>query len=244
VTDVAEHPLLFLAPLALGQSSNSVGLSGSAELALAMSIEAIDAGRIGVDDVATALKSLHHDLGFADAAGLVDHLTSFAMSEELGSDLPLRILAGMAGKQTILGTASSDPLTDGSAGAALLGRLGDDVLDGGGGNDWMVGGRGNDTLRGGDGADRYLYGSGDGDDFLYDIGGSGDLDRLVLGAGIAPEDVTLIRSTDLYDLSLSFAGGGSVLLNEQFRSSMYGIDYIDFADGTSWSRAAILDLLA
>ena len=40
---------------------------------------------------------------------------------------------------------------------------------------------------------------------------------------------------------LSFAGGGSVLLNEQFNSRVYEIDFVDFADGTSWSRAAMLD---
>ena len=60
----------------------------------------------------------------------------------------------------------------------------------------------------------------------------------MLGPGIAAADVTLIRSTsDLDDLMLSFAGGGSVLLNEQFNSSYYGVDRIDFADGTSWNRA-------
>jgi hemolysin type calcium binding protein len=35
--------------------------------------------------------------------------------------------------------------------------------------------------------------------------------------------------------------GGSVFLKEEFNSNTtYGIDYIDFADGTSWSRAKLL----
>jgi Haemolysin-type calcium binding protein related domain len=33
-------------------------------------------------------------------------------------------------------------------------------------------------------------------------------------------------------------------LSEQLLSTMYGVEYIDFADGTSWNRAAILDALA
>jgi hypothetical protein len=84
-----------------------------------------------------------------------------------------------------------------------------------------TGGRGNDTLRGGQGADTYIYNLGDGDDYIYDYDGN-DADRLVLGLGIGPGDVTLARSaSDLDDLMLSFAGGGSVFLNEQFNSKHY-----------------------
>ena len=48
-------------------------------------------------------------------------------------------------------------------------------------------------------------------------------------------------ASDPDDLTLSFAGGGSVFLAEQFRSNYYGVDFIDFADGTSWTRSAMLD---
>jgi hypothetical protein len=80
-----------------------------------------------------------------------------------------------------------------------------------------------------------MTGCGDGHDFVYDIGG-GYVDRLVL-AGIGPNDITVTRSTsDLDDVTLSFAGPGSVFLSEQFYSNSYGVHYIDFADGTSWNR--------
>jgi hypothetical protein len=119
---------------------------------------------------------------------------------------------------------------------------GNDVIDGFNIADVITGGRGNDTLRGGDGGDVYVYNFGDGDDYVHDYGNGNDIDRLALGPGIAPGDVTLIRSTsDLDDLTLSFADGGSVFVNEQFNSKYYGIDFVDFADGTSWGRAAMLD---
>jgi Ca2+-binding RTX toxin-like protein len=125
---------------------------------------------------------------------------------------------------------------------ATMSTDGDDVIDGFNVADVIAGGRGNDTLRGGEGGDTYLYDLGNGADVLYDTAGSTPVDRLVLGPGIAPADATLIRSTsDPDDVTLSFSGGGSVRLDEQFRSNLNGVDFIDFADGTSWNRSAILD---
>jgi Ca2+-binding RTX toxin-like protein len=110
--------------------------------------------------------------------------------------------------------------------------------------DTIEGGQGNDTLDGLDGNDTYLYKLGDGNDTVNESYGNGSGDQLVLGEGILPSDVTLTRSSsDLDDVTVTFADGGSAFLNEQFNtSSEYGIETIVFADGTAWTKASLQEL--
>jgi hypothetical protein len=124
---------------------------------------------------------------------------------------------------------------------------GNDVIDGTDASDIIQGGLGNDTLRGGKGADRYYYDLGDGADVIYDhsTGSPSEQDKLILGFGIAPVDVTLTRSlADLDDMRLGFADGGSIFLDEQF-AGFYpdGIETVGFADGTVWTEASLRSFL-
>jgi len=77
----------------------------------------------------------------------------------------------------------------------LNGELGDDVLDGGAGNNYLSGGEGRDTC---------LFGKGDGQDTTnYDHDTSATkLNVLQFKAGVAAEDVSVIRSGDALVLSL------------------------------------------
>ena len=110
--------------------------------------------------------------------------------------------------------------------------------------DTIEGGLGNDTLDGLDGNDTYLYKLGDGNDTINESYGNGSGDQLVLSEGILASQVTVTRSSsDLDDVTLTFADGGSVFLNEQFNtSSEYGIETIVFADGTAWTKASLQEL--
>ncbi|WP_306030727.1 calcium-binding protein, partial [Stappia sp. MMSF_3263] len=112
----------------------------------------------------------------------------------------------------------------------------DDVLHGGLGDDLLHGQSGNDT---------YRYDFGDGDDVIYEGLFGGDADRLVLGEGIQPQDVTLSRAADnASTVILHFAGGGSVTLHRQFSSDPEsGIEFVEFDDGTVWSRADMRERL-
>ncbi len=115
---------------------------------------------------------------------------------------------------------------------------GDDVINGfEDGAETLRGGLGDDTLNGHDGNDTYVYDPGDGDDTITEGSYDGTGDRLVLGSGITASGVTFSRSaSDIDDVTLHFAGGGSVTLDEQFaRRSQSGIEEIAFADGTVWS---------
>ena len=99
-------------------------------------------------------------------------------------------LSGADGNDLLFGQGGSD---------MLAGDRGSDSLDGGIGADTLTGGQGNDTTNGGSGDDSYRLERGDGVDMIIDSQGS---DQIVLGAGIGPGDVTLMRpsssGTDLY----------------------------------------------
>ena len=128
-----------------------------------------------------------------------------------------------------------------SAYLAQVSTNGDDVILAFEGDETLEGGLGNDTLTGGKGADTYVYTAGDGDDVILEGGLGSSGDQLVLH-GIAVADVTVIRSgVDTDDAILSFAGGGSVKLDEQFRSNGWDtVEQVVFDDGTAWDAATIL----
>lgn len=116
----------------------------------------------------------------------------------------------------------------------------DTVMAFNGVDDTLEGGKGNDVLRGLSGSDTYLYQIGDGDDTIFEEVQSTAVDRLVLGEGITAANLTFERSTsDTDDVKLLFAGGGSVLLEEQFYGGGYGygIELIQFSDETIWDEA-------
>ena len=74
----------------------------------------------------------------------------------------------------------------------------------------LEGDAGADTLFGGAGSDTYVFNVGDGADTIYDSGPqSGQdsaTDKIVLGAGIAPADVSVSRVYS--DLVISFGTAG------------------------------------
>ena len=151
-----------------------------------------------------------------------------------------------AGDDTIDGGLGDD-LIEGRAGAdSLSGGAGRDTLRGGADDDQLTGGSGNDRLEGGAGSDDYHFNLGDGQDDLYDNGASGDLDRLIFGAGIAEGDIGLHKPAyDGQDLVLTIAGTNDrILLNNQEGAATEGIEEVHFADGTVWSRQDLLDRFA
>ncbi|KZM42412.1 hypothetical protein OA90_27295 [Labrenzia sp. OB1] len=121
------------------------------------------------------------------------------------------------------------------------GTDGDDVIAGTENADILSGRLGNDTLSGGDGNDTYIYNLGDGNDTIFEGNREGSLDRLVLGEGILPGEVTVTTSSsDVDDVTLHFIDGGSIMLNEQFSPfTEYGLEEIVFADGTVWNAAML-----
>jgi Ca2+-binding RTX toxin-like protein len=135
----------------------------------------------------------------------------------------------------ISGTADSDVIFGTSVDDRIRGLAGDDVISSGAGNDIIDGGPGNDILHGGPGDDTYLFGVGSGHDFIED--GGGELDTVVLGDGILPDHVTVVRSGA--NLVLSFAGATDQLTLRQEAGTGFRIERVQFADGTLWDAAAL-----
>lgn len=116
---------------------------------------------------------------------------------------------------------------------AINGTDQQDVIEGGGGAD---------TLSGGSMGDTYLYSAGDGNDTISEGMDFSDpsqaQDRLVL-RGILATDVQLQR--DGMDVKLVIGGTGEIIrLQDQYRSG-YGIERVEFDDGTVWTKQFIAD---
>ena len=100
-----------------------------------------------------------------NAGSTGDKAFSLALAARSGSPfptaaiptVPVTILEGLAGNDTVVGTSGRDTLFGGAGNDVLRGLGGNDVLDGGTGDDTLIGGTGADALRGGSGSDRASY---------------------------------------------------------------------------------------
>ncbi|MGA6829366.1 calcium-binding protein, partial [Nitrospira sp. NS4] len=110
----------------------------------------------------------------------------------------------------------------------VIGSAGDNVIIGSTGTDSLTGGAGNDTLNGGLGADTYLFGRGDGQDFVQDNSGSSD--KLLYAADINPLDLVISRQAN--DLRLSIHGStDSVTIQNWYISSSNRTETIQAGNG-------------
>ena len=177
-------------------------------------------------------------------------------------------LHGGVGVDTLRGMGGNDTLyAGGGIGNVLDGGDGDDNLQveqvessatllGGAGNDTMgvtywsyantfEGGTGDDTMTGGHNADTYRFNLGDGKDTITDYhayiaDGVIKTDRIVFGAGIAPTDITALRSGNNMVFSHS-NGTDKITVKDWFlmTTGQYHIENVEFANGTTWNSAEL-----
>ncbi|MBP1862210.1 calcium-binding protein, partial [Rhizobium herbae] len=132
--------------------------------------------------------------------------------------------------------------------STYTGTSGNDTLNGAGIADIIRGGLGNDIVNGAGGNDTYVYARGDGNDTITESFNQGTDDSLLF-ADVNPADVTLVRNgNDLTVVIAESAPGagdtGSVLIKGTLNDYLgQGVDKIVFADGTTWTRAQIRELL-
>lgn len=144
-------------------------------------------------------------------------------------------LDGAEDDDRLYGGVGDDRIMGGLGDDTLDGGPGDDVLEGGGGNDSLDGGSGSDHLSGGPGADTYVFGLGSGQDYVFDRDGYHRGDMVLLGEGIAPDDITLTL-TDA-GLTISVNGTNDSLQLRDFGSDGWlyrGPQFIQFANGSAW----------
>ncbi len=131
--------------------------------------------------------------------------------------------------------SDGDDYLDGDAAfkTTLDGKAGDDFLLGTSASDTLIGGSGNDLLLGGAGDDSYLFGPGSGHDVVSDVDATpNNIDTVVLGEGITPGDVSVLRSAGR--LTLAFAGSADRLDLQWQPEEGEMIERVQFADGTLW----------
>ncbi|KZK85078.1 Bifunctional hemolysin/adenylate cyclase precursor [Pseudovibrio sp. Ad13] len=180
-----------------------------------------------------------------DAAGD----TFVSIENVMGSDKYDDHITGNDENNKIWGYGGDDILEGGEGNDTLLGGKGNDVLKAGNGNDTLEGGAGDDELYYGEGNVTFRYDLGDGNDVIHvnhDVDSSYN-DKVLLGAGISPDEITVTRQgegTDKYgdlrddlDLLLTFKDGGTLLIKEAFYYGPNGFAFgeLQFADGTVWN---------
>jgi Ca2+-binding RTX toxin-like protein len=142
-----------------------------------------------------------------------------------------------------------------NANAWIRGTTGADTITGSSLNESFFGDLGNDTLQGEVGSDVYVYRSGDGSDVIDDVRSVFQSDGYGGGSWIhyggASNEVDVLRLTDLNasDVTLRHSGsdlyvrvnatGQEIRVADHFASAYWGIEKIEFADGSSWDFAAI-----
>ncbi len=122
----------------------------------------------------------------------------------------------------------------------ICGTSGNDTISGTVWNDTFKGGLGDDLFNSGAGSDTYIYSSGDGNDYINDESGlTTDIDVLHL-TDLNAADFTFSR-VGVNLVATVNSNGQTITFDEQFYSQTanWGLEKIEFADGTSWDLAAI-----
>lgn len=115
----------------------------------------------------------------------------------------------------------------------------DNILSGNRGVNTLNGGAGNDTLAGGLGNDIYRFDTGFGHDVIAeDDETTGNIDKIVFGAGITAANIKLGRLND--DLVVETTDHqNSIQIADWFAAARHQIERIEFAGGPVWDLAAI-----
>jgi len=162
-------------------------------------------------------------------------------------------LTGTGQAEYLFGEAGHDTFAAGDGADIVYGANGDDVMQGGGGGDTLygeagadthTGGTGDDLLSDGTGPDLYVYASGDGSDFIADIGSLASTDILKF-TDLDPDDVTFAAGSganSTYMLITVTATGHVITIGHQLMAGQgFGVEQIQFADGSIWYRGDPLE---
>lgn len=174
---------------------------------------------------------------------IVFALVSYSLADNLGT----LILAEGSGAIDGTGNNQNNAFNGNNSDNNISGLGGDDYINGLDGDDVLDGGAGNDALWGDEGNDTYRFSDNFGSDVIYNGDSSTSVDDIVFDSSIDKANITLLNSG--YDLFVNY-GTNSILVSGYFfedgvtANSVYAIDHIRFADGTSWDRDDIALILS
>ena len=167
-----------------------------------------------------------------------DELQGGSEADVLWGGTGIDRLFGDDGNDQLFGDDDNDFLLGDAGADTLLGGAGDDQLQGGDGEDILIGGAGTDTLMGGAGADTYVFNLGDGVESIQDTPGEGN--KIVFGAGIFPEDISVGIGSLVVRVGLT----GDAIHIQGFDPAAtmvpVGIETFEFADGTRLTQADLV----
>ncbi|MCP4394498.1 MAG: calcium-binding protein, partial [Alphaproteobacteria bacterium] len=147
----------------------------------------------------------------------------------LGND---SLNAFFTGKNNIImARGGNDKIYAYDGGNVLIGGAGDDeICSYGDVGSITIGGAGNDTLYSQVGDDTYVFNVGDGVDKISDGGG---VDKIIFGEGITQDDIVM-RRTGNYSLYIGFVNNpdDGIVITGLFGTNNYGVEFIEFADGS------------
>lgn len=176
---------------------------------------------------------------FSDIVYTANQLRDLLFTPTPGADLLYgsansELIDALGGDDEVHGLSGNDGLVGGDGNDQLYGEDGEDTLDGGAGNDLLVGGDGSFL-------DSYRFGNGRGADRVDASSSATSLDRVLIDAGLAPAQISLLRADN--DLVLGAPDGGTLRLINFLANGQAGrVASVEFADGTVWNTTALLEL--
>jgi len=206
-------------------------------VALAVYFDSLPSETIyGTQSGDTIVGRLGSDLIFGDAGD--DVLIGRATDDQLIGGFGNDILDGGIGDDQLVGDFGNDILDGGTGNDQLYGNDDNDVLHGGLGDDTLDGGAGNDNVNGGMGNDTYHFDIGGGQDLINDYGEG--IDRIVFGAGVSIDDVTL-NDDGFGNILINVGlGGDSITIENAISDNLSMVEELEFFDG---SVVSVSDLL-
>lgn len=186
----------------------------------------------GLEILGVSLTSSNFVYDFADGR-------TFSHAELLQAAYFVRqFISGTPGDDVLVGFAGNDIISGASGDDTISGGAGDDILSGQAGNDTLWGGSGTDYLGGGEGADTYLFGYGDGNDTVSELGTDAGVDTVRLRDGISLSDVTLKHEPN-GDLTITLKATEERLTLPGWYAGGPRVEEIAFGDGVVIGEAAI-----
>ena len=131
----------------------------------------------------------------------IEHVSGSGFDDTLTGDDTANYLMGNSGNDVLAGNGGNDGLYGGGGNDQLSGGAGNDTLYGDSNDDTLAGGAGNDYLFGGSGSDTFVFGMGDGRDWISEsVIDVSDTDSLLFGDNINTDDLWFSQNGNSLDI--------------------------------------------
>lgn len=201
--------------------------------------EVDDVGDVIIEAAGSGYDVVNSAVDYTLSENVEDLQLKGAATRGTGNDLD-NYLSGNALDNLLEGQQGDDYLQGRAGNDTLLGGAGDDDIEGGEGNDVMDGGSGSDSMA--DDAlsdDTYRWGSGAGDDYVSDSGGT---DNVALSADLTQDQLQFNRVDN--DLEVTLVGANDRLtVDGWFQDPANEIESFRLSDGSEISNTQINALI-